>query len=363
MNKLHIDLGERSYDILIGSGLLEQAGCNILDNISPSQIVVLTHPSIKSLYGEKLESSFSETGVKPSWIEVPEGESSKSLEQAGKIFDRLFELNCDRKSLLIALGGGVIGDLTGFVAAVWLRGLPFIQMPTTLLSQVDSSVGGKTAVNHPQGKNLIGAFYQPHKVIIDLDTLKTLPENEFKAGLAEVVKYGVIEDPIFFQYIENNVQAVLEQDASCMSHIVETSCRIKGQVVEKDETESRYRMILNYGHTIGHAVEALTQYKEYLHGEAVSIGMVHAARLSSNLGKCDSSVPERIQALLDKLGLPTALPELRPDEIVESMTHDKKAEKKKIRFVLVNQMGEVEIIDDIPPQELKKVLISETCAS
>ncbi len=356
MKTLNIDLDDRSYDILIGTGLIEQAGRLIAEAVFPSQVVVLTHPTIKSLYGDKLDSALSTVGMKPNWIEIPEGESSKSLTQAADIFDRLFELNCDRKSLLVALGGGVIGDLTGFVAAVWLRGLPFIQIPTTLLSQVDSSVGGKTAVNHPQGKNLIGAFYQPQRVIIDLDTLKTLPENEFKAGLAEVVKYGIIEDPDFFDFLENNSAAILAQDPACMERIVQTSCAVKGQVVEKDETESNHRMILNYGHTIGHAVEALTHYTDYLHGEAVAIGMVYAARLSCNLGKCDPGVPTRIQALLEKLGLPTTLPKLDPDEIVESMTHDKKAVQKKIRFILVTQIGTVEIHNDIPPHELKKVL-------
>jgi 3-dehydroquinate synthase len=356
MKKLSIDLGQRSYDILIGTNLIEQTGRLIAEVLFPSQVIVLTHPSIKALYGEQLDSALSSVGMKPHWIEIPEGESSKSLAQAGEIFDRLFELNCDRKSLLVALGGGVIGDLTGFIAAVWLRGLPFVQIPTTLLSQVDSSVGGKTAINHPQGKNLIGAFYQPQRVIIDLDTLKTLPVNEFKAGLAEVVKYGVIEDPDFFEFLENNSAAILAQDPQCLQRIVQTSCTVKGQVVEKDETESNHRMILNYGHTIGHAVEALTHYTDFLHGEAVSIGMVYAARLSRNLGKCDPGVPDRIQALLEKLGLPTALPKLDADAIVESMTHDKKAVQKKIRFVLVTQIGKVEIVDDIPPNELKKVL-------
>ncbi|QPJ64624.1 MAG: 3-dehydroquinate synthase [Candidatus Nitrohelix vancouverensis] len=356
MKQLRLDLGARSYDILIAPGLLKNAGALIKEAVSPSQVVVITHPTIRKLYGAALESSLKTAGFQAQWIEIPEGESSKSLEQAGAIFDSLFKMNCDRKSLLVALGGGVIGDITGFVAATWLRGVPFVQIPTTLLSQVDSSVGGKTAVNHPQGKNLIGAFYQPRRVIVDLDTLKTLPENEFKAGLAEVVKYGVIEDADFFEFLENNAEKILKQDPACLERIVETSCAVKALVVEKDETESSYRMILNYGHTIGHAVEALTHYTDYLHGEAVALGMVYAARLSNKLGKCSDEVPKRIEGLLDRLGLPVKLPKLDADAMIESMGHDKKAVANKIRFILVQKLGAVEITSDVPFDVLKSVL-------
>ena len=261
----------------------------------------------------------------PDFIEVPEGESSKSLQQTGSIYDRLLEMNCDRKSALIALGGGVIGDLTGFIAATYQRGIPFVQIPTTLLAQVDSSVGGKTAVNHPRGKNMIGAFYQPKLVVIDLDTLQTLPKKEFRAGLAEVVKYGVIADAKLFNFIEDNTKEILSLNSDCLEHIIETSCAIKAGVVEKDERENRHRMILNFGHTFAHSIETLTNYTEYLHGEALAIGMVQAAWLSVETGRCaPEDVPMRITSLLKKIGLPTQPPDLKSKSIIESMYYDKK---------------------------------------
>ena len=359
MQRLKIDLGERSYDILLGPELLAKVGESLSQTLQPSRIVLITHPFLCQLYGDKLSSGFKDQGWATDVIEVPEGETSKTLKQAEKIYDRLLELKCDRKSVLVALGGGVIGDLVGFVAATYQRGIPFVQVPTTLLSQVDSSVGGKTAVNHPRGKNMIGAFYQPRLVIADLDTLQSLPKNEFRAGLAEVIKYGVIYDADLFDYLEKNVEKILKLDKKCLAHIIKTSCAIKADVVEKDERESHYRMILNFGHTLGHAIEALTHYSQFIHGEAVAIGMVCAAKLSHQLGKCSEEVPIRIKELVKKCGLPADLPDLDSQSIIESLYHDKKTMNNKIKFILVKEIGKIEIVDDMPEADIFKLLQSE----
>jgi 3-dehydroquinate synthase len=356
MKRLTIDLGDRSYDIRVGRQLLQQTGKWVTEITHPSRVVIITHPSINRLYGEELASSFSETGVPLHVIEVPEGEKTKSLQQAEKIFDRLLEWKCDRHTVLVALGGGVIGDLTGFIAATYVRGVPFIQIPTTVLSQVDSSVGGKTAVNHPRGKNMIGAFYQPRLVVADLETLETLPEKEFKAGLAEIVKYGVIEDADLFHFLEQEAQKILSYDDTALAHIVSTSCAIKARVVEKDERESHYRMVLNFGHTIGHAIESLTGYSSYIHGEAVAIGMVYAARLSQIMGYCSKDVPLRITNLLKKFGLPTELPDLKAEDIIQTIYLDKKTAHKKIRFILVKDIGSIEIVDDVAESLIAEAL-------
>jgi 3-dehydroquinate synthase len=356
MQRLSIDLGERSYEILIGSGLRKRAGELLKAVFIPSRVVIITHPSINCLYGEEVVANFVDQGWVTDIIEVSEGESSKNLGQAEKLYDRLLELNCDRKSVLVALGGGVIGDLVGFVAATYQRGIPFIQIPTTLLSQVDSSVGGKTAVNHPKGKNMIGAFYQPRLVLADLETLRSLPLNEYRAGLAEIVKYGVISDAKLFEFLETHYKEILNLDQKCLSHIIETSCAIKARVVEKDERESHYRMILNFGHTLGHAIESLTNYSRFIHGEAVAIGMVRAAELSLSLGKCSEEVPRRLETLLKNLGLPVDMPELDSSAVIESLYHDKKTMNHKIRFILVKEIGLIEIVDQMPEAEIMKVL-------
>ena len=356
MQRLSIDLGERSYDILIGSGLRKQAGEFLEAVLKPSRVVIVTHPSINSLYGEEVAESFIAQGWTTNIIQIPEGESSKNLGQAEILYDQLLELNCDRKSVLVALGGGVIGDLVGFVAATYQRGIPFIQVPTTLLSQVDSSVGGKTAVNHPKGKNMIGAFYQPRLVLADLETLRTLSQKEYRAGLAEIVKYGVIADARLFEFLETNYKKILNLDFECLSHIIETSCSIKARVVEKDERESHYRMILNFGHTFGHAIESLTEYSQFIHGEAVSMGMVSAAELSLSMGKCSEEVPKRLNALLKKFALPVDMPEFDSSDVLESLYHDKKTMDHKIKFILVNEIGSIEIVDQVSEAEILKVL-------
>ena len=356
MKCLNIDLADRSYDILISRNILPKVGEFISKRFEPSRSIIITHPSVRNLFGKKIESGLAAVGYAPDFIEVPEGESSKSLQQTGSIYDRLLEMNCDRKSALIALGGGVIGDLTGFIAATYQRGIPFVQVPTTLLAQVDSSVGGKTAVNHPRGKNMIGAFYQPKLVVIDLDSLQTLPKKEFRAGLAEVIKYGVIADAKLFNFIEDNTKEILSLNSNCLEHIIETSCAIKAGVVEKDEHENRHRMILNFGHTFAHSIETLTNYTEYLHGEALAIGMVQAAWLSVETGLCTEDVPMRITSLLKKIGLPTQPPNLKPKDIIKSMYYDKKTSHNKLRFILAKDIGSIEIVDDVLEIPIKTVL-------
>ncbi len=356
MQRLAIDLDERSYEILIGLDLRKQVGEFLKAVFRPSRVVIITHPSINSIYGEEVIANCLDQGWTTDIIEVPEGEVSKSLGQVEKLYDRLLELNCDRKSVLIALGGGVIGDLVGFVAATYQRGITFIQVPTTLLSQVDSSVGGKTGVNHPKGKNMIGAFYQPRLVVTDLQTLKTLPIKEYRAGLAEIVKYGVISDASFFEFLEKNYKDILNLNHDCLSYIIENSCAIKAKVVEKDERETHHRMILNFGHTLGHAIESLTGYSRFVHGEAVAIGMVRAAELSHSMGKCSKEVPRRLEALLKNLGLPVEMPELDPTAVIESLYHDKKTMDNKIKFILVKEIGSIEIVEQVPESEILKII-------
>ena len=356
MQRLAIDLDERSYEILIGLDLRKKVGEFLKAVFRPSRVVIITHPSINSTYGEEVIANCLDQGWTTDIIEVPEGEVSKSLGQVEKLYDRLLELNCDRKSVLIALGGGVIGDLVGFVAATYQRGINFIQVPTTLLSQVDSSVGGKTGVNHPKGKNMIGAFYQPRLVVTDLQTLKTLPIKEYRAGLAEIVKYGVISDASFFEFLEKNYKDILNLNHDCLSYIIENSCAIKAKVVEKDERETHHRMILNFGHTLGHAIESLTGYSRFVHGEAVAIGMVRAAELSHSMGKCSKEVPRRLEALLKNLGLPVEMPELDPTAVIESLYHDKKTMDNKIKFILVKEIGSIEIVEQVPESEILKII-------
>ena len=325
MKRLNIDLGERSYDILIGRNILPQVGEFISKRFEPSRSIIITHPSVRNLFGEKIESGLVNAGYSSGVIEIPEGEISKSLQQAELVYDRMLEMNCDRKSTLIALGGGVVGDLTGFIAATYQRGIPFIQIPTTLLSQVDSSVGGKTAVNHPRGKNMIGAFYQPKLVVIDLDTRHSLPKKEFRAGLAEVVKYGIIADASLFSFIEENISKILSLESGCLEHIIETSCAIKARVVSEDEKETLgIRILLNYGHTVGHAIESTTGYSKYLHGEAVSIGMMAAALLSNSMGMMSDEEVRRQEIVLNQYDLPTTSDAIESEKIIEAIKSDKK---------------------------------------
>ena len=353
---VRVGLGDRSYDIEIGGGRLASLGDRMAGLGLKGRAGIITNTTVGPLYAAAVEASLKSAGFEPVTIVIPDGEEYKSLYWASHLFDRLLGMRFDRKSPLVALGGGVIGDLTGFVAATYMRGMPFVQVPTTLLSQVDSSVGGKTGVNHPLGKNMIGAFYQPRYVCADIDTLKTLPREELLSGMAEVVKYGVIHDREFFDYIEDNVEAILAMDPAVLSRIIRRSCEIKAEVVGQDERESGLRAILNYGHTVGHAVEALTNFTGYRHGEAVSIGMVVAARLGRLTGHCGPEVEARVSKLLSSLGLPVGFPALDPGATLAAIGLDKKAEGGKVKFVLPKSVGEVVITNDWTEKALIEAL-------
>jgi len=346
LETVRVELDERSYDIEIGTGLIAGVGGRMKKAGLAGRAAVITGETVSPLYSSGVMGSLRDAGLSPELIVIPDGEEYKSLQWASHLYDRLLEMRYDRKCSLVALGGGVIGDLTGFVAATYMRGIPFVQVPTTLLSQVDSSVGGKTGVNHPLGKNMIGAFYQPVHVCADVRTLDTLPSEEFVSGMAEVVKYGVIYDAEFFKYIEDNRDAILAKDPAALAHVIRRSCEIKADVVAADERESGLRAILNYGHTIGHAIEMLTNYTGYRHGEAVSIGMVVAARLAHKSGLCGRDVEARVEALLGSLGLPVKLPKLDPESIMSVLSLDKKAEAGRVKFVLPKSIGEVVITAD-----------------
>lgn len=339
--ELKVELGARSYPIKIERGLLERIGPEIAAMGFKGRFALVTNPTVSGIYGERVKSTLAGAGLEPVEITVPDGEKYKTLEVASTIYDRLIEHRMERTSPIVALGGGVIGDMAGFVAATYLRGVPYIQIPTTLLSQVDSSVGGKTAVNHPKGKNLIGAFYQPKAVFIDPDVLKTMEPREMRAGLAEVVKYGVIWDEEFFRFLEESAGGLLALGDEVIEAI-ERSCAIKAEVVSEDETERGLRSILNFGHTFGHAIEALTGYGTFKHGEAVAIGMVMAARFSVALGLCPDETEERITGLLRLLELPVDRPEITGESFIDSMRLDKKVIGERMRFVLINgRIGKV----------------------
>ncbi|GAW94127.1 3-dehydroquinate synthase [Calderihabitans maritimus] len=345
MKSLQVELGERTYSIVIDQGILPALGKEMAQLGSfIRRCLLVSNPTVYSLYGKTVEESLTAAGFEVVTALVPDGEEAKSLSQADKLYDMAIENRLERRSPVIALGGGVVGDLAGFVAATYMRGVPFVQVPTTLLAQVDSSVGGKVAVNHPRGKNMIGAFYQPRLVWIELNTLDTLSLRELRAGLAEVIKYGVIWDETFFQYLENNLEEVLNQNKTALGYIVYHSCAIKARVVEMDEEEQGLRAILNFGHTIGHALETLTNYATYRHGEAVAIGMVAAAHIAANAGFCSREDVERIKAILTRAGLPVDLPPgLKKEEIISAMYHDKKNLEGKITLVLPHRIGRVEL--------------------
>jgi 3-dehydroquinate synthase len=347
MNTLQLDLGERSYPIHIGSGLLEQADL-YKKHIKGTFTAVVTNETVAPLYADKVVKTLESIGQKVKLIVLPDGEAFKTWEVLQKIFDGLLENSADRKTTLLALGGGVIGDMTGFAAACYMRGIKFIQVPTTLLSQVDSSVGGKTGINHPLGKNMVGAFHQPQAVIADLDTLKTLPAEELAAGLAEVIKHGAIADSEFLSWIEENQDTLNKCDPAAMEYAVRRSCEIKSQVVAQDEKEGGIRAILNFGHTFGHAIEAGMGYGAWLHGQAVGCGMVMAADLSVRVGLLSEAEASRLKKIIEALHLPTQPPKLGVDRFMELMSVDKKAEGGEVRYILLNGLGQAKIqtVDD-----------------
>jgi len=358
MHTVKVNLGDRSYDIEINANL-DQAGARIDGLGCGRKMALITNPTVKKLYGQRVLASLKAAGFIVMIIEIPDGEQYKNLDWANAIYTSLLTNFFDRTSALVALGGGVIGDLAGFAAATFMRGVPFIQVPTTLLAMVDSSVGGKTGVNHPMGKNMIGAFYQPKKVLMDLSVLKTLPKEEFLSGMAEVIKYGVIRDAAFFDYIDKNRERILGLDADALGHIIQRSCEIKAEVVSKDEREGGLRAVLNYGHTVGHALEKAENYT-MRHGYAVAIGMVTAARLAHKTGLCDAMVSERVEKLIKSYGLPTDFSVLsrRPTvtELMDTMQIDKKAEGGKVKFVLPKKIGEVVITREWDERQLQDLI-------
>lgn len=337
---LSVDLGARSYPIHIGAGILARAGELLAQAGLRGKVAIVTNPVVAQLYLDTAHDALSRAGYDVTPILLPDGEEHKSLKSLSSIYDALIAGRFERKSCVFALGGGVIGDLGGFAAATYLRGIPYVQVPTTLLAQVDSSVGGKTGVNHRAGKNLIGAFYQPKLVLIDISVLRSLPKRELIAGLAEVIKYGIIEDPALFSTLEQEMEKIIGLDPDTLSRIVASSCAIKARVVEADEREEDYRAVLNFGHTLGHALEAATDYRQFLHGEAVAIGMIKATALSVSQGLCDSTTLQRILSLVQRAGLPVDFPAgVAPQSLIQAMEIDKKVAGGKIKFVLCERIG------------------------
>lgn len=350
IERLDVGLGDRSYPIWVGDGIMHRLGEALVEVQFPSRIAVVTNPTVSGFYREPVFAALASAGFQATVIEIPDGEQYKTLHTLELIYDALIRGGFDRYSGLLALGGGVVGDITGFAAATYLRGIPFVQVPTTLLSQVDSSVGGKTAVNHSLGKNMIGAFYQPRHVHIDVATLRTLPRREFAAGMAEVIKYGVIRDRDFFGWLGQQKDQLLALAPDTLVQAVKRSCQIKANVVEIDEKESSLRAILNYGHTFGHAVETLAGYGVVCHGEAVAIGMVIAAELSKHLGFASEKDVEAIRSLITAFGLSTVPPTYTLDEYLSAMGRDKKVKDGMLRFVLNHGVGDCSVHDIKSPE-------------
>ena len=346
MNTINVDLGDPSYPIIIGRGLMD-GNFALADYVPGSDCLVVSNETVAPLYLDRLKQNLA--GREVASISLADGESFKTLATMQTILDKLVASGANRDTTVIALGGGVVGDIAGFAAACYMRGVAFIQVPTTLLAQVDSSVGGKTGVNHEKGKNLIGAFHQPRVVLIDTDTLNTLPMREVRAGLAEVIKHGVICDPTFFTWLESNMTALLEKDPEALAHAIQRSCEIKAEVVAEDERETGRRAILNFGHTFGHAIERCLGYGEWLHGEAVAAGMIMAAELSG-LEAADLS---RLKNLVAAAGLPTEPPAIARERWLEAMGLDKKVQQKKLRFVLLRSLGEAYVSTDYERERLQ----------
>ena len=356
MQTQRVSLGERSYAIHIGPGLLADAGKLLAPLLPQPRVVVLTNPVVASLWLAPLVESLAAAGIASESIVVPDGEAFKSWSTLQDVLTRLLEQKAERATTLLALGGGVVGDIAGFAAAIYQRGMPFVQVPTTLLAQVDSSVGGKTGINHPLGKNMIGAFHQPRAVIIDTDCLQTLPDRELAAGIAEVIKTAAIRDRAFFEWLEANLPNLVARDADALVHAVAQSCRIKAEIVAADEREAGERALLNFGHTFGHAIEAGVGYGEWLHGEAVAAGMVLAAQLSERLGMISGADVERLRALVRRAGLPIEAPHLGVERYLALMGRDKKVTAGSLRFVLLDGVGAARIRSDVPDAELRAVL-------
>ncbi len=355
MQTLTVGLQERSYAIHIGAGLLDRSEL-LAAHLPKKRAAIVTNTTVAPLYLERLQQTLQQIGVDSVSVILPDGEVYKTGETLNLIYDALLTHRCERSTPLIALGGGVIGDMTGYAAATYLRGVPFIQIPTTLLSQVDSSVGGKTGINHPLGKNMIGAFYQPQLVLADIDTLNTLPDKELSAGLAEVIKYGLIRDLPFLAWLEQNMDKLLARDTEALQYAVMRSCQNKAEVVGADERESGERALLNLGHTFGHAIESGMGYGVWLHGEAVAAGTMMAADLSRRMGWISSTDVTRIRTLFERARLPVVAPDLGVETYLDYMGHDKKVEGGKLRFVLLRKVGQAVIEGDVPAELLQQTI-------
>jgi len=353
MDRLRIELGERGYPILIGPALLDDAAA-ITEAVAARDVLVVTNETVAPLYLGRLSRSLA--GKRVANVVLPDGEQYKTLDTLASVFDALVAHRLNRDACVVALGGGVVGDLAGFAAACYQRGVDYVQIPTTLLAQVDSSVGGKTGVNHPGGKNLIGAFHQPRAVVTDIGTLATLPARELRAGLAEVIKYGLIADAAFLDWLESHLDGLLGLEPATLTHAIRRSCEIKAEIVAEDEREHGRRALLNFGHTFGHAIETATGYGEWLHGEAVAAGMVLAADLSHRVGWLSTADVERVRALLLRAGLPAAAPAIGAARAGELMGMDKKVLAGRIRLVLAKQLGEGVVTGDYPAEALTATL-------
>lgn len=353
IENVRVNLAERSYDIQIGADILPQVGRFLVDRAKVTHAVVITDDHVQKPYAMRVAESFGEQDIEVEVISIEPGEVSKSLDMAAGLWQGLVDLGVDRKTVVTAVGGGVVGDLAGFIAATYARGVRFLQVPTSLLAQVDSSVGGKVGINLPQAKNMVGAFLQPLGVLIDTATLATLPDNEYRSGLAEVIKYGVILDAKLFDYLEAHAAALNERRQDALVHVIARCCRLKADVVEKDEREeSGLRAVLNFGHTFGHAFETVSGYGALLHGEAVAIGMLCAARLAKQLGRVDGEFVDRLRSLLLIFSLPVEVPELDPKKILDSMLHDKKVQHGRLHFILPSRLGRVEPVANIDPADI-----------
>lgn len=356
---VQVSLGERSYTIHVGRGLLAGLGARIAELMPGRRALIIDDANVSDRFGGAVQQSLTNAGFSVHHVTLPPGEATKSLEFAANLWDQCLDAGLDRQSVVIAVGGGVMGDLAGFVAATFARGISFVQVPTTLLAMVDASVGGKVGIDHPKAKNIIGAFHQPKLVVCDLETMSTLPDREFRCGLAEVVKYGAILDRLFFEYLEAHAEAISRRDPETLEHIVRECCRIKASVVEQDEFErTGLRAVLNYGHTFAHAFETASNYDALHHGEAVAIGMMCAATLGARMNQSPLSLFDRQSALWRRLGLPVSLPaELAQADLIPIMQRDKKAKNGKLHFVLATELGKGTTIGGVDPELVRNILV------
>lgn len=355
---VNVDLGSRSYRIVVASGALASVGASLRELSVGTRAAVVSDGAVARLHGKTVVTSLESAGFAVATIEVPEGEAAKTLAVAQHCWNELLAAGLDRTSTVLALGGGAVGDVAGFAAATYMRGVNFVQLPTTVLAQVDASIGGKTAVDHPLGKNLIGAFHQPRLVVVDPAIARTLPEREFRSGLAEIVKHGIVLDAAYFAEVERDAAPLLARELAVLERIIGGSCRLKASVVERDEREAELRHVLNYGHTIGHALEAATGYARFAHGEAVSLGIVAEARLARRLGIANDETVARQERLLEVLGLPVRAASIDLDPVVSAIARDKKAKDGRVPFVLAPRIGEFRLVYDAPIADVRAVIAS-----